>query len=150
MNRKASRMTQWAVYYTGRNTCGNPGSVVPVPCPADWTCQVCQHESVAGVARLGSFSIAYIMLVVCYVPGLGLATVGLLWSAARAEMSTDRTGSDWIRTEANFGQIMTGSDCNFLKIGWSGLDRTEKTFVVLMWLFWKYQNFSCDPISQVC
>jgi len=24
-----------------------------------------------------------------------------------------RTGSDWIRTEANFGRIMTGSDCNF-------------------------------------
>ena len=25
-------------------------------------------------------------------------------------MSTDRTGSDWIRTEANFGAIKTGSD----------------------------------------
>jgi len=25
-----------------------------------------------------------------------------------------RTGSDWIRTEANFGRITTGSDCNFL------------------------------------
>jgi len=24
-----------------------------------------------------------------------------------------RTGSDWIRTEANFGQNRTGSDCNF-------------------------------------
>jgi len=29
----------------------------------------------------------------------------------------------------------------FLKIGGSGLDRTEKIFVVLMWIFWKYQKF---------
>jgi len=28
-------------------------------------------------------------------------------------MSTDRTGSDWIRTEANFGRIRTGSDCSY-------------------------------------
>jgi len=28
----------------------------------------------------------------------------------RAEMSMDRTGLDWIRTEANFGRIRTGSD----------------------------------------
>jgi len=26
-----------------------------------------------------------------------------------------RTGSDWIRTEANFCRIRTGSDCNFFK-----------------------------------
>ena len=26
-----------------------------------------------------------------------------------------RTGSDWIRTEANFGWIRTGSDCNFFE-----------------------------------
>jgi len=26
-----------------------------------------------------------------------------------------RTGSDWIRTEANFGQIRTGTDCNFFE-----------------------------------
>jgi len=31
------------------------------------------------------------------------------------EMSTDRTGSDWIRTDANFGRIRTGSDCNFFE-----------------------------------
>ena len=37
-----------------------------------------------------------------------------------------RTGSDWIRTEANFGRIRTGSDCNYLKICGPGLDRTEK------------------------
>jgi len=44
-------------------------------------------------------------------------------------MSTDQ---DWIRTEANFGRIRTGSDCNFLKIGGSGLDRTEKIFDVFV------------------
>ena len=48
-----------------------------------------------------------------------------------------RTASNWIRTEANFGGMRTGSDCNFLKIGGSGLGRTEKIFGVLMWLFWK-------------
>jgi len=52
------------------------------------------------------------------------------------EMSTDQ---DW--TEATFCRTRTGSDFNFLKIGRSGLDRTEKMFVVLMWLFWKYQKF---------
>jgi len=31
------------------------------------------------------------------------------------EMSTDRTGLDWIRTEAYFGRIRTGSDCNFFE-----------------------------------
>jgi len=46
-----------------------------------------------------------------------------------AEMSMDRTGSDWIRTEANFGWIRTGSDCTFFKIGRPVLDRTEKIFV---------------------
>jgi len=29
-----------------------------------------------------------------------------------AEMSTDQ---DWSRTEANFGRIWTGSDCNFFQ-----------------------------------
>jgi len=31
------------------------------------------------------------------------------------EMSTDRTGSDCIKTEASFGWIRTGSDCNFFE-----------------------------------
>jgi len=26
-----------------------------------------------------------------------------------------RTGSDWIRTEVNFSQTRTGSDCNFFE-----------------------------------
>ena len=47
-----------------------------------------------------------------------------------AEMSTDRTVSDWIRTEANFIRIEPSA--SFLKIGGSGLDRTQKIFVVLM------------------
>jgi len=29
-----------------------------------------------------------------------------------------RTGSDWIRTDANFGRIRTGSDCNFFENWW--------------------------------
>jgi len=37
-------------------------------------------------------------------------------SAVRlAEMSTDRNGSDCIRTEANFGRIRTGSECIFFQ-----------------------------------
>jgi len=32
-----------------------------------------------------------------------------------AEMSTDRTRSGGIKTEAKFGQIKTGSDCNFFE-----------------------------------
>jgi len=45
------------------------------------------------------------------------------------EMSTDQ---DWIRTEANFGRIRTGSDCSFFQNWRTGLDRTEKIFIVLM------------------
>jgi len=45
------------------------------------------------------------------------------------EMSMDL---DWIRTEVNFGRIGTGSDCSFFKFGVSGLDRTDKFFVILM------------------
>jgi len=37
-----------------------------------------------------------------------------------------------------------------MKIGGLGLDWTEKMCVILMWLFWKYQNCSCDSISKVC
>jgi len=52
--------------------------------------------------------------------------VHLCW---QPEMSTDQ---HWIRTEA----ILAGSGVDraaiFLKIGGSGLDRTEKIFVVLM------------------
>jgi len=52
-----------------------------------------------------------------------------------AEMRTDQDWIGLIRTEANFGRIRAGSDYNFLKIGRSGLDRTEKIFVVLKCLF---------------
>jgi len=52
-----------------------------------------------------------------------------------AEMSTDRTGSDWIRTEANFGRTGLDRTAISLKIGGSGLDWTEKIFVVLMYLY---------------
>jgi len=50
--------------------------------------------------------------------------------------------------------ILAGSGLDrtaiFFKIGGSELDRTEKIFVVLMGLFWEYQKFNYDPISQVC
>jgi len=39
----------------------------------DTPSEVCQRESVAGVAR---FTRGYIKDIVCYVPGLGLASVG--------------------------------------------------------------------------
>ena len=51
----------------------------------------------------------------------------------RAELKTihaadirDEHGSGLDQAEANFGRNRTGSDCNFLKIVGSGLDRTEK------------------------
>jgi len=51
-------------------------------------------------------------------------------------MSTDQDwiglDQDWIRTEANFGRIRTGSDCDLFETGGSGLDRNEKISVVLM------------------
>ena len=65
-------------------------------------------------------------------------------------------GQRWarIRTGSGLKPILAGSGLDrtaiFFKIGESGLDRTEKIFVALMWLFWKYLNFSCDPIPQVC
>jgi len=33
----------------------------------------------------------------------------------QSEMNTDHDWIDWIRTEANFGRIRTGSDCNFFE-----------------------------------
>jgi len=47
-----------------------------------------------------------------------------------AGMSTDSIAWDWIRTEANFCRIRTGSDCKFLKFGGSGLDCTEKILLL--------------------
>ena len=54
-------------------------------------------------------------------------------------------GSGLDRTGSGLKPIFAGSGLDrtaiFLKIGGSGLDRTEKILVILMWLFWKYQNF---------
>jgi len=50
----------------------------------------------------------------------------------------DRTGSGMKRILAASGLDRTAIT---LKIAASGLDRTEKIFVVFMWLFWKYQKF---------
>jgi len=57
----------------------------------------------------------------------------------------DEHGSVLDRTASGLKPILTGSGLDritiFFKIGVSGLDQTEKIFVVLMWLFWKYQKF---------
>jgi len=44
------------------------------------------------------------------------------------------------RDEHGSGLDRTGSGLKLTLAG-LGLDRTEKIFVVLMWLFWKYQKF---------
>jgi len=57
------------------------------------------------------------------------------------EMSTDQTGSDCIRTEANIGRIRTGSDCNFFENWQIRTGSDWENFCCFMWLFWKYQKF---------
>jgi len=52
---------------------------------------------------------------------------GLLKIGRISEMSTHQV---WIRTTVSFGGNRTGSDCNFLDDGGSGLDRTDKIFVI--------------------
>jgi len=60
---------------------------------------------------------------------------------------TSATHQIWarIRTGSGLKPIFAGSGLDrtaiFLKIGGSRLDRAQKIFVVLMWLFWKYQKF---------
>ena len=76
------------------------------------------------------------------------STVLLLLSFERVLLSTAsspryqrwariRTGSDWIRTEANF---------------WPDQDwiRLTKFFLYLCDYFEHIKNFSCDPILQIC
>ena len=57
----------------------------------------------------------------------------------------DQHGSGLDRTGSGLKPILAGSGLDrtgiFLKFGESGLDRTEKIFLVLMWLFWTYQKF---------
>jgi len=69
-----------------------------------------------------------------------LETSPLLRLKVRKPSGRDEQGQDWITTEANFGRIRSGSDGNFFENWRTGLDRTEKIFVVVMWLFWKYQK----------
>ena len=65
---------------------------------------------------------------------IGLPDYGRERSNAKQppEMSTE---PDWTWTEANFSGSRLDRTAIFLKIGESGLDRTEKIFVVLMSLF---------------
>ena len=51
-------------------------------------------------------------------------------------MCRDRNGSDWIRTEANFGRIRTASDCNFFE-NWRM--RTGSDWEHLLF-WWDYSN----------
>jgi len=57
----------------------------------------------------------------------------------------DEHGSGLDRTGSGLKPILAGSGldrtANFLKFGGSGLDQTEKIFLILMRLFWKYQKF---------
>jgi len=57
----------------------------------------------------------------------------------------DEHGPGLDRTGSGLNPILAGSGLDrtaiFLKIGGSGLDRTEKIFFVLMWLFRTYQKF---------
>ena len=59
--------------------------------------------------------------------------------------SRDEHGSGLDRTGSGLKPIFGGSGLDrpaiFFKIGGSGLDWTQKIFVVLMWLFWQYQKF---------
>ena len=61
-----------------------------------------------------------------------------------------RTGSDWIRTEANFGQIRMDRPAIFSKLAdqdWIGL----RKFLLFQCDYSEnLNNFSCDPNSQVC
>jgi len=64
--------------------------------------------------------------VLCKLKLFGYMSESHNWSAASVpEMSTDRTGSDWIRTERNFGRNRTGSEWNFFDDWWirNGSDR---------------------------
>ena len=66
---------------------------------------------------------------------------GHLWLVA----NRDEHGPGLDRTGSGLKPILAGSRLDrtaiSLKIDVAGLDRTEKNFVVLIWLFWKYQKF---------
>jgi len=55
--------------------------------------------------------------------------------------SRDEHGSDWMRLKPIFGGSGLDRSAIFLKFGGCGMHRTQKNFVVSMWLFWKYQKF---------
>jgi len=63
---------------------------------------------------------------------MGTQTIYLHVAPSSGRHTRTRTESDWIKTEANFGRTGLDRTAIFLKIGGSGLDRTEKMFVVLM------------------
>ena len=56
---------------------------------------------------------------------------------------TGKPDSDHLWLVSSRHEHVSGLDRTaiFLKFGGSGLDRTEKFFIVLIWLFWTYQKF---------
>jgi len=62
----------------------------------------------------------------CFRPAFIIFCPHLEKCVGKQRWARTRTGSDLMRTETTFAG--------------SGLDRTEKIFVVLMWLFWKYKQ----------
>jgi len=62
-----------------------------------------------------------------------------------AEMSTDE---DWIRTEANFGRIRTGTDCNFFEN--LRIRIVSENFLLRCDYSNRIKNFSCNVTLQIC
>jgi len=91
---------------------------------------------------------------------LGIQTFRLM-KRTSPEMSTDQY---WIRTEANFGRIRTGSDCNFLE-NWrikTGSDRENfccfnviilnisKILAVIRFHMFAIWCIFCHQIQKLC
>jgi len=87
-----------------------------------------------------TLSTSYVMIIPACTGKLGPALVN-----GSDQTCRDEHGSGLDRIGSGLKPIFGGSGLDwtaiFLKIGVSGLDRTQKTYVVLMWLFWKYQKF---------
>jgi len=64
--------------------------------------------------------------------------------------SREKHGQDWIRTEANFGRIRTGLDCNFFENWRIGTGSDWENFVVWCDYSNRIKNFSCNVILEIC
>jgi len=98
-----------------------------------WYC--CDRKPRAAYARRTKLrTMAAIEIIRC-----NLSSLTLVILFKRSQPSRDEHGSGLDRTGSGLKPILAGSGLDriaiFLKIGGSGLDRTEKNFVGLMWLF---------------